>query len=268
MNEPMKNIVLATALITLASHAQAGPTDHNTTLTVLTGHQTASGSIMAGIRIDLAQGWKTYWRAPGDAGIPPYFQWDGSKNVNSIAFHWPTPEVFDQDGMRSIGYHDSVTIPFEVFPNTAGDIHLKGSVDIGVCEEICIPASFSFDTIIPANGKRDAAISAALLNQPLTQTEANVGAVTCTIAPTKDGLQITATAALNATAGPEAIILETADPSVWVSEPDVIRTAAQITATSDLIHANGSSFAVDRSGIRMTVLSDGRAVDIRGCSAS
>ena len=264
----MKHTILSALLVAMSSTANAGPADHNTTLTVLTGHQTKSGSIMAGIRIDLSQGWKTYWRAPGDAGIPPQFQWDGSENVGSIAFHWPVPEVFDQDGIRSIGYHESVTIPLEIFPNVAGDVRLKGILDIGVCEEICVPASFSFDAVIPANGKRDAAITAALLNQPLTQAEANVGAVTCTLEPTKVGLQITTTASLDATLSPEAIIIETADPTVWVSEPDVVRTPTQITATSDLVQANGDSFAVDRSGIRMTVLSKGRAVDIIGCSAS
>lgn len=265
----MKNIaLLATLLAVTFAPANAGSVDQNTTLTVLTGHKTASGSIMAGIRIDLADGWKTYWRAPGDAGIPPQFQWGGSENVGSIAFHWPVPVVFDQSGMRSIGYRDSVTIPIEIFPNGAGAIRLKGDLNIGVCEEICIPVTLDFDTVISTEGARDAAISAALLNQPMTAAEAGVGAVTCTLKPIDGGLQITTTVALNATAGPEAIIIETADPYVWVSEPDVIRTPTQITATSDLIQADGKSFVVDRSGIRMTVLGQGRAVDIIGCSAS
>jgi len=267
MKDRMKQFCLATILIGLWSAASASPTDHNTTLTVLTGHQTKSGSIMAGLRIDMATGWKTYWRAPGDAGIPPQITWGGSENIGSIAFHWPVPEVFDQSGMRSIGYHDSVTVPLEIFPSGAGEIRLKGELDIGICEEICIPATFHFDTVIPKNGKRDAAITAALLNQPLTAAEAGVGAVTCTLEPISDGMQVTVVSELTATPDTEAIVIETADPYVWVSEPVVSRTPSQITATSDLIHANGNAFAVDRSGIRMTVLSRGRAVDIQGCSA-
>lgn len=221
---------------------------------------------MAGLRIDMADGWKTYWRAPGDAGIPPQVTWGGSENIDGVAFYWPTPEVFDQSGMRSIGYHGSVTVPIEIFPNYKGEIRLKGELDIGVCEEICVPATFSFDTVIPSDGKRNAAISASLLNQPLTADEAGVGAVTCTLKPIDGGMQITTVAALAATSEAEAIILETADPFVWISEPKVTRTPTHITATSDLIHANGDAFAVDRSGIRMTVLSRGRAVDIQGCS--
>lgn len=266
MNAVMKNTILAAIFIGICSTANADATDAHATLTVLTGHQTKSGSVMAGLRIDMADGWKTYWRAPGDAGIPPQVTWGGSENIDGVAFYWPTPEVFDQSGMRSIGYHGSVTVPIEIFPNYKGEIRLKGELDIGVCEEICVPATFSFDTVIPSDGKRNAAISASLLNQPLTADEAGVGAVTCTLKPIDGGMQITTVAALAATSEAEAIILETADPFVWVSEPKVTRTPTHITATSDLIHANGDAFAVDRSGIRMTVLSRGRAVDIQGCS--
>ncbi len=262
-----KTSLIAALVMAMSTAAAAGPADHETTLTVLTGHKTKSGSIMAGIRIDLAQGWKTYWRAPGDAGIPPLFQWGNSDNINAIAFHWPVPEVMDQGGMRAIGYHDSVTIPIELFPNASGDMHLTGNLDIGICDEICVPATFAIDATIVTNGTRNAAISAALLNQPMTAAEASVGAVTCTLAPIDGGMQITTVAALAQTGGQEAVIIETADPYVWVSEPKVTRSATHITATSDLIHANGSSFAVDRSGIRMTVLGQGRAVDIQGCSA-
>ena len=260
----MKKLAL---LAIMAAPAHAGPADHNTTLTVLTGPQTSRGSVMAALRIDMANGWKTYWRAPGDAGIPPQIMWRGSKNIETVAFHWPVPEVFEQDGMRSIGYHDTVTIPIEVFPNDAGDIHLSGSINIGVCDEICIPLHLEFDSLLPLDEPRDAAIAAALLNSPLTASEASVGTVTCTVIPTLDGMQLTTRTAL-AQQGAESIIIETSAPYVWVSEPEVTRTATHITATSDLIHVNGSSFAVDRAGIRITVLGQGRAVDIKGCSAS
>ncbi len=253
-------------LALLASPAIAGPLDHDTTLTVLSGKQTSRGSVMAGLRIDMAEGWKTYWRAPGDAGIPPQFSWAGSKNVGSVAFQWPVPQVFDQTGMRSIGYHGSVTIPVEVFPNDSGEIHLRGAIDIGVCEEICIPVTLEFDALLPRDAKRNPAITAAKINRPMTAAEASVGDVTCAITPTEDGLQITTRTAL-AQRGAEAIVIETADPAVWVSEPDVTRTATHITATSDLVHVSGSSFALDRSGVRITVLGENRAIDIRGCKA-
>lgn len=258
---------MLTLLALMATPAYAGPADHNTTLTLLAGPHTSRGSVMAGLRIDMSDGWKTYWRAPGDAGIPPIIQWIGSTNIESIAFHWPVPEAFNQDGMRSIGYHDTVTIPVEIFPNDAGEIRLSGSINIGVCDEICVPVNLEFDTLLPLAAPRDAAITAALMNRPMTTSEASVGTVTCTLIPTSGGMQITTRTALSQH-GPEEIIIETSDPYVWVSEPDVTRTATHITATSDLIHVDGTSFAVDRSGIRITVLGQDRAVDIQGCTAS
>lgn len=263
----MKHALTLAALFSVfTAPLRADPSQHGTTLTILPGWETKSGSHMAGLRIDLADGWKTYWRAPGDAGIPPQITWGDSENIASAAFHWPVPEVFDQDGMRSIGYYDSVTIPIEVFPNAAGDMRLAGQIDIGVCDEICIPVTLDFDTVLTNGGKRDAAIAASLLNRPLTASEAGIDTMTCAIEPIKGGMRVTTTTVLPQT-GPEAIIIETSNPYVWVSEPKVTRSAHQITATSDLIHVDGSGFAVDRSGIRMTILGERRAVDITGCIA-
>ena len=54
---------------------------------------------VAGLTIRLAPGWKTYWRAPGDAGIPPGFNWSGSSNVAGVRVQFPVPSVFTQSGI-------------------------------------------------------------------------------------------------------------------------------------------------------------------------
>ncbi|MEL7014329.1 MAG: protein-disulfide reductase DsbD domain-containing protein, partial [Pseudomonadota bacterium] len=58
---------------------------------LLTGWRAADGSHIAALQIDLAPGWTTYWRAPGDAGIPPYFDWHASENLSSVDVEWPSP---------------------------------------------------------------------------------------------------------------------------------------------------------------------------------
>ena len=70
------------------------------------GWQMQNGHHMAGLSLQLAPDWKTYWRAPGEAGIPPLFDWSGSTNVQSVRVHWPSPVVFHLNGMQTIGYHD------------------------------------------------------------------------------------------------------------------------------------------------------------------
>ena len=88
---------------------------------MLHGWVNSDGTRTAALHLDLAPGWKTYWRAPGDAGIPPRFDWRGSSNVGTVAITWPTPSVFDQNGMRSVGYEDVLTIPLRIEPRTPGE---------------------------------------------------------------------------------------------------------------------------------------------------
>lgn len=259
---------LALSLALLAAPVAAEMPADLVSVEVLPGWRTDAGTHMAAVRFRLAPGWKTYWRAPGDAGIPPLFTWEGSRNVAAADFHWPVPQVFDQSGFRSIGYADEVVIPVEITPATPdAPARIAGTVEIGVCHDICIPVALQFAADLPAAGRRDAAIAAALVDQPLTEDEAGVGAVTCAVTVTERGLAVTARIELPATGGPEVVVFETADPAVWVSETRVGRQAGVLTASAEMIHASGEGFAFDRSALRITVLGADRAVDIHGCTA-
>lgn len=107
---------------------------------LLPGWQTADGRRVAALKLVLEPGWKTYWRSPGDAGVPPLFNWSGSENLAGITFHWPRPAVFESAGMRTLGYHDVMILPFEARPLRPDQpISLSATVDLGVCEDICVP---------------------------------------------------------------------------------------------------------------------------------
>ncbi|MEM8591670.1 MAG: protein-disulfide reductase DsbD domain-containing protein [Pseudomonadota bacterium] len=235
---------------------------------VLPGWRKAGMEHVAALRLTLAPGWKTYWRAPGDAGIPPNFDWTGSDNVVNITPHWPVPEIFNQNGMRSIGYSDEVIIPLYVQRARSSDaIHLRAEIQIGVCEDICIPAFVSIDTMLPPQGGMDDDIMDAIEDRPMTEGEASVSAVNCRVVPTDDGLGLTITVDMPPMGKNEAAAIETADPSVWVAEPEITRQGNTLTAKTELIRYNAEPFALDRSGVRMTVFSTGEAVDIQGCTA-
>lgn len=235
---------------------------------ILTGWRTAQGDHVAALQITLQPGWVTYWRAPGDAGIPPRFTFDGSAEISKITPQWPTPQVFGSAGMLSIGYFDQVTVPLTIAlaPGTQG-VTISGEIEIGVCEEICIPVTLPFSADLPPSGAADSVISSAIAAHPMTADEAGVRGVSCSIAPNTDGMRLTAQIAVPQTAPREHVVIETADPSVWVSEADVTRQGGQISATVDMVHPGGTTFAVDRSGVRITLLGGTRAVDIKGCSA-
>src|SRR5580700_2194213 len=96
----------------------------------------------AGIEIRLDPGWKTYWRYPGDSGVPPTLDFAGSENVKSVTVLWPAPErIDDGSGGHSIGYERDVVLPLRVLANDAtqpASLHVK--VGYAVCGNLCIPA--------------------------------------------------------------------------------------------------------------------------------
>jgi len=261
-------LVAPFALGVVATTAAAGPFDNVAQLDVIPGWQTPDGTHMAGLRVTLQPGWKTYWRTPGDAGIPPQFTWDGSQNLTTAQFHWPTPEVIEQNDLVAIGYHDSLILPIELSPAEAGQpITVSGSLHIGVCDDICLPVSLPFSAELPVEGQRSGAIVASLLNQPLSASEAGVTAAYCSVIPFEDGLKVTASVAMPPAGASETVVIETDNPEVWVSQTDVVRDGEYLHATVDMIHVTANSFALDRSAMRITVLGSNHAVDVQGCLA-
>ena len=109
-----------------------------------------SGDLLqAGILIELEPEWKTYWRMPGDTGIPPQFDWAGSKNTNAIEVMFPVPSRFRDVSGESIGYHNKVLFPVSIKPQNADDtVQLQLNMFFAVCKEICIPAKAKADLLL------------------------------------------------------------------------------------------------------------------------
>jgi len=142
-------------------------------------------------------------------------------------------------------------------------------MQIGVCSTICVPVEFDFVLDLPSNGSdaQQNLIRTALADQPVSAARANVGKVTCVLSPIRDGLALDVSIAMPSTGGAETVLIETADPQVWVAETDSVRQGGTLSARTELVHVSGQAFALDRSGIRMTVLGADKAVDIQGCTA-
>ncbi|WP_271948512.1 protein-disulfide reductase DsbD domain-containing protein [Ruegeria faecimaris] len=237
-------------------------------LDILDGGRTANGAYLGALRVTLQDGWKTYWRAPGDAGIPPQFDWKRSTNVGSVSITWPAPDVFDQNGLQSIGYENQMVLPVEISPkNPAKPVRLKGTVDLGVCKDVCIPERLGFDHTLNAEAERNPAIAAALAKRPYSAKEAQVANSRCHLTPTFDGMQIEARVTMPSAGGREVAVIEPGNPELWASQTDTKRQGGTLVATSEVINASGGPFALDRSKIRITVLGANHAVDILGCSA-
>lgn len=259
-----------TALLSSALALPAAAFDQSDVVTgdLRPGWQTKSGSHMAALQVQLAPSWKTYWRAPGDAGIPPSFNWGGSENVKSVHYHWPRPAVFELNGMKTVGYHDQLILPIEIVAiDPQQPVRLRASVDMGVCADICIPATLAVDLTIDGAGAPDALIEAALANQPMTGAQAGLADIACAIDPIDDGLRVTATMEIPQLGQSETVIFESGVAGVWVSEATADRSGGLLVAASDMVPPHGAPFALDRSGVVLTLISDDRAVEVRGCPA-
>lgn len=262
---------LLTPALAVPSVVQAG---EMVTVTVVPGWRTAEGQHIAGLAIRLAPGWKTYWRSPGDAGIPPRFDWAGSNNLAGAAVRWPSPVTFEINGLISVGYTTDVIFPLVLTPDRPdAAIGLDMQVMLGVCETICVPVEAHVRIELPAQaagaGKPDprltAALTAALAGMPQDATAAGVGKVTCRLEPTKAGLRLTAEVAMPPVGPVEFSVVETADPEIWVAEAVTRRTGNTLRIETQMEHFAGQPIALDRSGVRLTVLGGARAVDIQGC---
>ncbi|MFV2003326.1 MAG: protein-disulfide reductase DsbD domain-containing protein [Paracoccaceae bacterium] len=238
-------------------------------VTVMPGWRTENGTNMAAIRIELAPGWKTYWRSPGEIGIPPRFAWSGSRNLGKVEIFWPTPSIHYTNGLRSIGYSGTTVIPIELTPKSAakGATLLRGEMELGICDQICIPTLVKLSADLPLGGSPDPEILASLADRPATAAEAGVRSVSCEVEPISDGLRITARISLPKMGPEEATMFELPDQSIWIGESTTTRRGRKLTAVADFVPPNAAPFLLSRSDVRITVVGERGAVDIQGCAA-
>ncbi len=122
--------------------------------------------IPAGLHIRLPDGWKTYWRSPGEAGLPPTIDWTGSRNAADVRFDWPAPHRFTLFGIDTFGYAGEVVFPLTITPAQTGQpVLLDGRLDLLVCSDICIPTQFELSLDLPASSATPDARVANLIDR-------------------------------------------------------------------------------------------------------
>ncbi|BBO00702.1 MULTISPECIES: protein-disulfide reductase DsbD domain-containing protein [Bradyrhizobium] len=162
------------AIVARADDASPWQRDGHSAVRLLAGSR--SGAVLlGGIAIQLQQGWKTYWRSPGDSGVPPRFDFSKSDNVEAVTVMWPAPLKFnDGAGGHSIGYHNQIVLPLRIVAKAADKpVTLRAEINYAVCEKLCIPveasAELGFNSVASTE---DANLRAALDTVP---KPANIG---------------------------------------------------------------------------------------------
>lgn len=260
--------VLAATMAAAPAQAQGFRVADVVQAEVRPGWRTETGTHMAALHLRLADGWMTYWRVPGESGIPPRFDWTGSRNVAGARMHWPRPEVFDNSGVRTLGFAGELVLPIEFALDDPGaPARLTAVVDLGVCETVCIPVTLTVAAVLPAAGAGDPRIDAALADRPEPAAALGLRSAACAVDPVADGVRVTARLDLPRLGGAEVAVFELPDDSIWISRVASGREGGVLTASAEMMAANGLPFALDRSALRITVLGDGRAAELNGCPA-
>jgi DsbC/DsbD-like thiol-disulfide interchange protein len=168
--------LLASSLAAEAHAEDASPwqRDGHSAVRLLAGSR--SGAVLlGGIAFQIQPGWKTYWRTPGDSGVPPRFDFTKSENIEAVTVLWPAPMKFDDGaGGQSLGYKNQIVLPLRIVAKNADKpVTLRAEINYAVCEKLCIPveanAELAFTSVASTE---DSALSAALDTVP---KPANVG---------------------------------------------------------------------------------------------
>ncbi|MEM7238343.1 MAG: protein-disulfide reductase DsbD domain-containing protein [Pseudomonadota bacterium] len=231
------------------------------------GKPMPDGDRMIGLALSMAPEWKTYWRSPGEAGIPPTIDWSGSQNVASTEVFWPRPEVFTSFGMLTIGYQNHVILPVRLTPSDpSAPIELDVSLDLGVCRDICVLETTQISAMIPVDSQAGAdLVSDAMAQVPASGADQGMEHATCKITGAGSDRDFSASLVFDQPITSPMVLLEGPE-GVWFHRTETVASDTQIDVASKLSILFDDVW-VSRKDVRMTVLADNMAADIRGCEA-
>jgi DsbC/DsbD-like thiol-disulfide interchange protein len=261
-------ILLAVPLGAPRAEAQASLPPQLVHAELRPGWRGEDGTHIAALHLTLADGWKTYWRIPGEAGIAPQLDWSRSQNAASVRALWPRPVVFAQNGYRSIGYKGELVLPLEVVPQRADrPVALQGEITIGICDEICIPVDLSLAQVLRGGTAPDALIAAALRDGAAPASAAGLVRATCEIAPGAGEVTLTLRAQLPPQGADETLIVELPGTDYWITQPPSRREGSELVAEARIRAPRGEAIGIERGAVAFTILTGSRMLTHRGCTA-
>ena len=236
------------------------------TVKLLKGWQAEDGSYQIALAFSLNEGWKTYWRTPGPAGLPPVFSWEGSDNIGEVVFSWPTPEIINQSGMITLGYHDEFVLPIRITPEADGPVRVAMTLNFGVCSDICVPAQAVFLARLDGSADHEVdLIKAALLKGPQTREASGLQSIACAVEPSGNGYEITANLGFADAIEAPMTVIEYGTQEIWIDFTESETNGTAISASAPMKYYGSGEMDMDMSALTVSVFGADRAVEIQGC---
>lgn len=225
--------------------------------------------LLMGVEIATRPGWKTYWRAAGEAGLPPNIEWRTAENTSRPKILWPAPERFTADGADSYGYTGGVVLPFFATPLHTGEpVRIAMQLDYAVCLDICVPEQAELSITLEP-GSAEVTAHAGLLRDALAQVPVLQGE---NASPRIIGVQIAAAAEpalMNVTATSDRPFVQ---PDLFVDgAPDFLFSAPKISLSQDkrsavfivAVQSLHPELSLGGHAVTLTLVDSGQAVEHR-----
>ena len=234
---------------------------------IIRGWRQSDDIHIAAINIKLEDGWKTYWRVPGIGGIAPILNWEKSKNIKNISQIWPTPNIYNEYGLQTIGYKDELLLPLQIQPiDKKQPIHLSITIDFGICSDVCVPIQTAVEERLPERtsiGKKN--ILDTLEKAILSGNKSPFKIVKCNIVPIKDGFEVNAFFEGLASFDKDTlgVVEYPVKQSGWINQKASLISSNQLS-----VHAivyNKSIHFIDRSDLTLTIFTKNKAFEFDGC---
>jgi DsbC/DsbD-like thiol-disulfide interchange protein len=238
--------------------------DTRSALRLIAGaNKDGAASLRGGIEIKLQPGWKTYWRYPGDSGVPPRFDFSGSDNLGRAKVLYPAPHLFTDETGNSIGYKDRVIFPLQISrKDPTKPVKLRLRLDYAVCEKLCIPAEGRAELII---GTGNSAHEASLATfETLVPKPATAAALDLTARRINDARKPLVAVDLKTSGKKVDVFVEGPSPE-WALPVPQPAQGAPAGRRHFGFELDGLPPGVDPKGryeLTFTVVEDGRAVEI------
>ena len=224
------------------------------------GWRIAKGIHMAALQLDLAPGWKTYWRQPGDSGLAPRFDFSQSEGVQTVEVIYPTPGISWLGGSRNIRYDTRVIFPLQLSVDNTADITLIGRIEIGVCRELCMPVTLNLSARLSAQAPVDRLIETARAAVP----KPGAGKLTCAFSAAEEGMKLEIVVPSSERPFDHAAI-ELDNQRLWIDTPKLERRDGRLMITAQIMTPTGQPMAIGREGVTTTLFAPNGAFEYRGC---
>jgi DsbC/DsbD-like thiol-disulfide interchange protein len=156
--KPLSACILVAGILfpVSAVPARGGPTGASGNVTVALVSEVAAiqpgRPFHVGVHMKMREGWHTYWKNPGDAGLPLRIVWRLPAGFVAGPIEWPAPEQIPAEPVMSYGYEREVLLPIEITPPKRFDrdsVTIAGVFDWLECKDVCLPGSAKLDLALP-----------------------------------------------------------------------------------------------------------------------